>query len=176
MKNKFVIFLITLTVIVSCESKKNEISKIEISIVDSNFINKQIVGFDSIKIDSINDDKNIKTFYYLKDSVTIYVLQDSLHRIKYWFKDKNGIRLDGAEVYETTGQIMGKLIFVKGIIEGTVTYYYQDGRVKSNGVFKNGHWYGEWKNYNPIGQLETIDYYDNLGKIQKTDTILKYRK
>ena len=44
-----------------------------------------------------------------------------------------------------------------GKLDGPVRYYYKNGRVRSEGVFKNGLHFGKWRNYSKEGRLISID-------------------
>ena len=140
--------------IISC--RHNGLSEIENIKVDSTFIQSQILGYDSLRIDTFREDKNTLALYFFKDTSTVSILQDSLKRFRFWIKEKLGRRIAAAEVYESTGQIKGKLHYINGEIEGEAKYYYEDGRIRSKGLFKNGEECGEWRNYNDKGELISI--------------------
>lgn len=143
---------------ISCKQK--ETSEIEKIIVDEVFIESRIAGYDSVHIDTSGKSKSILTTYFLKDHSSVLVSRDSLKRIQaWWLRDSNGEILEGAEVSKTTGQILGKLHFVNGKIDGEVKYYYDDGRVRSKGQFKDGIRWGEWKNFDKDGNLTSTDRY-----------------
>jgi len=151
---QFMIAIIFICCLISCKQK--EISPIEKIIVDEAFIKTKTAGYDSISINNPNS-----TSYYFKDSSVVTVYRDGLGRIRVWFKEVKGKKVDGAEVSVKTGQILGKLHYVDGITDGEVKYYYEDGRVRAKGVFKNDYWWGEWKHYDKDGNLEVLEYIDD---------------
>lgn len=74
--------------------------------------------------------------------------------------------------YYSNGQLVGKVNFkVNGQIDGPATYYHKDGRIRATGQFKDGIRTGEWKDYNPIGQLVTTRTYNDKGELEKREEI-----
>jgi antitoxin component YwqK of YwqJK toxin-antitoxin module len=105
-----------------------------------------------------------------KDSLVTKILKDSLGNVVGINKSKNGVVIFAAEYYPN-GQLKGKTQFKPGVIDGPVTYYYPDGRVKSIGQWHNYRQVGIWKNYQETGELKEIVYYDSSGDIIKTDSL-----
>jgi hypothetical protein len=141
--------------------KRQETSEIEKIIIDSDFIQSQIKGFYHFTCKPLKNGATCT--YFLPDSTVVFVGRDSLSRLQFWRKEKDGKTVDVAEVYETTGQIRGKLNYVNGEPDGEVKYYYENGRVSTKGFYKNGHSRGEWKNYNREGKLVKVEYIDDEG-------------
>ena len=151
------VILIICCLVISCNQK--ETSNIEKIIVDEKFIKAKVDGYDSLSVDSLESKTTITT-YFLKDDFKIVVSRDSLKRIQaWWLRDNEDKTIEGAEVSIITGQILGKMPFVNGKIDGDVKYYYDDGRIRSIGKFKNGLWWGIWKNYDKKGNLILIEDY-----------------
>lgn len=129
--------------------------------MDEEFIKSITSEHDSISFDTSSQYKYTSTTYFLKDGFKVIVSRDSLKRIQaWWLLDNNDHIVEGAEVSKTTGQILGKLQFVNGKLDGEVKYYYDDGRVKSKGQFKNGTFWGEWKNYDKDGNFTSFEQYE----------------
>ena len=157
MKKLHIIVYIIAVILFSCD--RVEVSSVEKIVIDEEFINSKIAGYDSIILKELGN--GIGTSYLLDDDITIYVWRDSLNRIRAWFKDKNDIRIEGSEVFETTGQIMGKIIYNDGKIDGKAIYYFDDGRISSVGYFKNNRKHGEWKEYDKNGNITSVTIYDD---------------
>ena len=110
--------------------------------------------------------------YYInnKDSVTSKIFKDSLGNIVGFNKSKNDKVFFVAE-YFPNGQIMGKLPERRnGELDGVARYYYEDGRIRSEGQLKKGLWSGQWKEYDKGGHLISIDEYGdgNVNPIKTT--------
>lgn len=163
MKQTIYLLLILISLwTISCKQK--DISEVEKIIVDEEFISSKTAGHDSVAVDSSSQYKNTSTVYFLKSGFKVIVSRDSLKRIQvWWLRDSTDQIIEGAEVSKTTGQILGRLNFVNGEIDGEVKYFYDDGRVKSKGRFKNGTRWGEWRNYGKDGNLVSIDHIDENG-------------
>lgn len=83
----------------------------------------------------------------------------------------NGIDTSIAEYYPN-GQIKGDINFLEnGRLDGPAIYYHPNGRIKSIGQFKNGKWWGKWKNFDESGNLLEYEYYDENGKFDRTEKI-----
>ncbi len=83
----------------------------------------------------------------------------------------NGIDTSVAEYYPN-GQIKGDVNFLdNGRMDGPAIYYYPDGQVRTKGQFKNGQWWGKWKNYDENGNLIEFEYYDKDGKFDRREQI-----
>ena len=87
------------------------------------------------------------------------MFKDSIGNVVAHNKTKND-KVFFAIEYFPNGQARGKLPEkINGEYNGQVRYYYEYGRVKSEGQFKKGLWSGEWKNYDKDGHLISIDDY-----------------
>lgn len=141
----------------SC-GKPEESSRIEKILVTDNFIKNEVNGYSR---DSIISKKDMATIEYFSNSNTrISVYRDKNNKIRWWTKEMDSNTIESAEVYESTGQIMEKLQFVNGKIDGVVKYYYEDGRIKRTGQFQEGTRVGIWKKYGAEGKLISISKYD----------------
>lgn len=164
-------FLIILTLCIS-GCKQETLSDIEIIKIDSNIINKLIEESDSVYYDTIRHFEGAKaTLYFQKNKNELTkVFHDTLGNIVAILNYRNDSIINGTEYY-ANGQIMGKLPERKnGRLDGQARYYYDNGRVRSEGFFKNGLWFGEWKNYTKEGKIISIEYYveGNINPIKTT--------
>jgi antitoxin component YwqK of YwqJK toxin-antitoxin module len=103
--------------------------------------------------------------YIIKPNKENIIYKDSTGIILAYFKRIDGKNYSGGEFYNN-GQIMGKLSYSEpGIIDGEVKYYFENGRIRSKGLWKNNEQVGIWKNYNKNGQLISTETYDENGKM-----------
>jgi antitoxin component YwqK of YwqJK toxin-antitoxin module len=91
------------------------------------------------------------------DNATTKVFKDSLENVVALNKTKSD-KVYFAIEYFPNGQVKGKLPEkINGEYNGQARYYYEDGRVRSEGQFNKGLWSGEWKNYDKDGHLVSIE-------------------
>lgn len=123
-----------------------------------------------------SNDSTVRYETYRFDTITIaYVsyMGDTLMAIG---RKTNGV-ITALTEYFFSGQAKGKVSFGNnGRVDGPATYYYLDGRVRSTGQWSIGKRTGEWRAYNPIGQLETIEYYNDKGELEKKEKIKNYEQ
>ena len=106
-----------------------------------------------------SDFYNIDHYINYKDSVTTQIFKDSIGNVVAYTKTKADKVFFAIEYY-ANGQAKGKLPDKSnGKYNGQARYYFEDGRVSSEGLFKNGLWCGKWKNYDKAGHLISIDDY-----------------
>lgn len=109
--------------------------------------------------------------YLIKPNKENLIFKDSIGNVLGVIKRINGKNYDGGEYYPN-GQLVGKVNYsAPGVIDGKATYYYEDGRVRSEGIWKSMNRIGEWKNYDKNGQLISIEVYDQTGKMIETKEI-----
>lgn len=107
-------------------------------------------------------------YFNKKDSIISKIMKDEKGNVTGFVQFRNGIRLAYAE-YFTNGQLKANLpLDAEGRFDGLSKYYYEDGRVKSEGPYKEGFFSGQWKNYNEEGKLVSIEEYDKDGQLVKT--------
>jgi len=174
------IFIVLHLFIVACNQEKitdkeisqDKLSDIEVIKVDLNITSQLEENSDSVFYDTTRYYQGAKSTEYIqkdKNEIT-KVFHDTLGNIMAIMKYENDSLIEGAEYYPN-GQIMGKLPERKnGKLDGPVRYYYENGRVRSEGVFKNGLLFGKWKNYSEEGRLISIDDHGegNLNPIKTT--------
>jgi antitoxin component YwqK of YwqJK toxin-antitoxin module len=147
--------------LVSCGQTQK--SDIEIIKFDIKIIDELQKTSDTTYIEQVGraDFYTIEYFINRKDNVTTKIFKDSLKNVVAHTKSINDKVFFAIEFFPN-GQARGKLPEkIDGEYNGTARYYYEDGRVKSEGQFKKGLWSGEWKNYDKNGTLISIDDYGN---------------
>lgn len=150
---------------------ENEKSAFEKIIVDETFVDSVSAGAYSVSVDTLVKYNITQTFHYFDDSTNIMITRDSLNRIiNWWHRDTKRRTIAGAEVYPTTGQIMGKLNYINNKIEGETVFYYEDGRIRSIGYRKSGNDIGVWENYDSDGNLISLVQSDENG-VRKTTKV-----
>ena len=131
----------------------------------------QIQSIADTSYNKYSKDSTVRYETYRLDSNTIaYIsyMRDTLVAIG---RKTNGVNTALGEYYPN-GQLVGKINFkINGQIDGPATYYYKDGRIRTTGHFTDGTRTGEWKDYNPIGQLVTIKTYNDKGELEKSEEI-----
>lgn len=145
-------------------SKKIETSDIEFITYHKKLKYIQSIA-DSAYI-TFSSDSTIRYKTYKLDSNTtssVSYRADTLLSIVY---RTNEIDTSVAEYYPN-GQIIGDVNFLSdGKLDGSATYYYSDGRIRTIGQFNKGKWWGKWKNYNYRGELIEFIYYDENGNLK----------
>jgi hypothetical protein len=103
--------------------------------------------------------------YYTGDSIVSKIMKDTAGRITAFVQFHKNTRTAYAEYY-SNGQLKAKLLpDSQGRFDGRATYYYEDGRIKSEGVYDKGLFSGTWKNYSVEGVLVSTDEYDANGQL-----------
>lgn len=103
--------------------------------------------------------------YYRGDSIVSKIMKDTAGRITAFVQFHKNIRTAYAEYY-SNGQLKAKLLLDdQGLFDGRAAYYYEDGNIKSEGVYDKGFFSGTWKNYSAGGALVSIDEYDANGQL-----------
>jgi antitoxin component YwqK of YwqJK toxin-antitoxin module len=153
----------------SC-SEKNKVTK--------EIIRANIKWLDSIKQKAdttwtkpYRNNEFVTAEYYVdrKDSIVTQLMKDAVGTIRQINIAKyDNIRLFFAEYY-ANGQLKAHLPLDElGKYNGEAKYYYDDGSIKSAGLFNHGMYSGEWKNYNEKGELISTDQYDSNGQLLKS--------
>ena len=103
--------------------------------------------------------------YYRGDSIVSKIMKDTAGRITAFVQFHKNIRTAYAEYY-SNGQLKAKLLLDdQGLFDGRAAYYYEDGNIKSEGVYDKGFFSGTWKNYSAGGVLVSTDEYDANGQL-----------
>ena len=102
------------------------------------------------------------------DSTISKIMKDTAGRVIAFVQFRNNIRITYQEYY-SNGQLKARLpLNAEGEFDGPSKYYYQDGRVKSEGVYSRGLFTGKWKNYSENGRYTGTDEYDRNGQLVKS--------
>lgn len=137
--------------LVACGQPKR--SKIEINKIDSIRLKHLWESSDKPTIDTLRrPDFYVSENYITKtDSTITVILKDSIGHIVAMRQARRGINIFVAEYYHN-GQLKGKVTLTdSGAITGPATYYYEDGRVRSEGELRDGSRIGIWKEYDKEG-------------------------
>ena len=104
-------------------------------------------------------------YYTGGDSIVSKIMKDTAGRITGFVQFHKNVRTAYAEYY-TNGQLKAKLLpDSQGRFDGQAIYYYEDGRIKSKGVYDKGLFSGTWKNYSAEGMLISTDEYNANGQL-----------
>jgi len=168
---KFSIFIISLFLITSCDEHHTEHSALEPVLINMRRI-------DSIRVNSDTGISRVigaKEFYSAeqwlsKDGLTITkIMKDTIGRISALVQFKDNVRI-AYEEYYPEGQLKARLpLNGQGQYDGSATYYYPHGRIKSYGHYVNGFFSGRWKSFDSTGQLLSTDTYDQNGQLTKSE-------
>ncbi|HEX5024223.1 MAG TPA: hypothetical protein VFV68_03080 [Agriterribacter sp.] len=163
-------FLALLYLFVACKETSQqysgvEIIKVNMALLDS-IRNNSDTGF--TRIIGAKEFYSAEQYFSAKDSVVSKIMKDTAGQITGFVQFSRNIRTAYAEYYPN-GQLKGKLLLDdQGRFEGPAAYYYQDGRIKSEGVYSEGFFSGTWKNYSPEGKLISTDEYDADGQLTRS--------
>jgi len=168
---KIIILFGLILTLVSCGQTKK--SDIEVIKFDTDILNDLNKSSDTVYSKHIGRADFFTVDYYVnrEESVTTKLFRDSNGNVVAYNKAKNNNVFFAIE-YFSNGQVRGKLPEkIDGEYNGFARYYYEDGRVKSEGRFKKGLWSGKWKNYDKNGKLISIDDYGsgNINPIKTTE-------
>lgn len=170
MKN---IAIIVIIIMVSCkQAPKSEIEiiKFDTSIIDFLHQNSDTTYTEYI---GLKDFYTFEFYVNRNDSIINKIGKDSNGNVVGHFKIKNDIVFFAFEYYPN-GQAKWKWPeIINAEYVGKTRYYYEDGRVRCEGQFKNELKSGEWKNYNKDGYLISIDDYGKGNFQPITTTELK---
>jgi antitoxin component YwqK of YwqJK toxin-antitoxin module len=159
--------LLTFLVAGSCEKNRSaSLIKLDIHWLDS-IKHKSDTSW--IKPYRNNEFVTAEYFIDKKDSIVTQLMKDSAGTIRQINIAKyDMIRLFFAEYY-ANGQIKAGLpLDSLGRNNGPCKYYYENGQIKSEGIFKHGFYSGQWKNYGEKGELLSTDEYDSSGQMLNT--------
>ncbi|HTN08108.1 hypothetical protein [Agriterribacter sp.] len=110
-------------------------------------------------------------YYSRKDSLVSKIMKDTAGNITGFVQFRKNIRTAYAEYY-ANGQLKGKLqLNSQGSFEGPAMYYYEDGSIKSEGVYSLGFFSGKWKHYAHGGAMVSTDEYDAGGQLIHSVTV-----
>jgi hypothetical protein len=169
LKNNSPLYLLAasfLFLTIGCRGRER--SEIEIIKYDPKLVQEIISHFDSTYTEYPRRHDFWSIDHYLMGSNRENeILRDSLKNIVGIIERENGRTYFGQEYY-SNGQAKGKTERnALGKIAGPAIYYFEDGRIRSRGQWKDHSQVGEWKNYDEKGYLESIQYYSLDGQLER---------
>jgi antitoxin component YwqK of YwqJK toxin-antitoxin module len=111
------------------------------------------------------------TYVNTSSGDSLEILKDSSGKIIFAGHRRNGKCISSGEYY-SNGQLKGKYKCDRG--EGEVSdaiYYYEDGRVKSEGTWLGNNMVGIWRNYDAQGYLISVEHYSKEGLLEKKENV-----
>jgi antitoxin component YwqK of YwqJK toxin-antitoxin module len=108
--------------------------------------------------------------YYLnsKDSSLCQVMKDSAGIVRQVIIVRKEVRTFYGQYY-TNGQLHAWLPFDdSGQYNGAAEFYYDNGKIKSSGVYTHGVKTGKWKNFSSTGVLTAVEEFNPDGELLKT--------
>ena len=104
--------------------------------------------------------------YYInrKDSTVTQLLKDNLGIIRQFIIEKNKVRLYTASFYANGQQMATYKLDNYGQYNDSSKEFFENGILKSEGIYKNGFHAGKWKNYDSTGKYLNTAEYNNDGQ------------
>lgn len=168
MKKYQLLTLILIVFVVSCKNKV--ITTKRVSYIDMKWIDSIVKNSDSSYTKNYYRKDIATAAYYIskRDSAMLEIMRDSSQNIKRFLLTHNQIMKRTAEFYDN-GQLMVDVLFDdNGNAEGKTVTYYNNGKVKSKGIYKGGIKVGKWLEFLEDGK-EILTNYDTTGIIIKTN-------
>ena len=159
-------FILTVSIFIFASCTKKEKSKLEKIVVDlkkvDSIITHSDTGFE--RIIGAKEFYRAGQYFNKKDSIITKILRDSSGNITGMVQFRKNKRIDFAEYY-SNGQLKAQLPLDEGgQFHGPSKFFYEDGRIKTEGNYLHGLYTGEWKNYTSEGLPESVDSYDENGQ------------
>jgi antitoxin component YwqK of YwqJK toxin-antitoxin module len=104
--------------------------------------------------------------YYINynDSTITQVMRDNKDMIRQIIIERKKVRIYTAAFY-ANGQLMAKYNLDSfGQFSDSSKAYYENGYLKSEGIYKNGFHFGKWKNYDSTGKYINTEQYNKDGQ------------
>tara|TARA_Y100000589_G_scaffold317298_1_gene343082 strand:+ start:10460 stop:13810 length:3351 start_codon:yes stop_codon:yes gene_type:complete len=86
----------------------------------------------------------------------------------------DNVRQGESITYYRNGQVYDKVNYVDGKMEGDYISYYRNGKIYKQGKYKKGTAIGEWKTFYIDGTLNTVENFDEKGKLNGHITVYDY--
>lgn len=159
MQKKIILILFILGFL-GCKPK-SEVSEIEVTILDTAFVTEIKQSSDSFTVKPMGGQNTELIYTYYKgkeyrDNI-VTTLGDTVVGL---IRKKDGVNYFVCEYY-TNGQVIGYInLSSEGKINGKAKYYYQDGRIRTTGEWRNTKRVGVWKDYDEEGKLVSIYDHD----------------
>ena len=162
---RFFLFIAGCLFIFGCTSKKKNLSST--IRVNTSWLDSIRQSSDTSYVKKYSTGKFVNATYYVnnKQAIICQVMKDSADTIRQIIIAKNNKRNFVAEYY-ANGQLMAKLpLDTFGQYHGPSKYYYQNGRIESEGDYDHGLKKGGWENYTKEGKPAGKNEYDNNGNV-----------
>lgn len=159
------LYLLIISTII-CYCTKIERSKIEVIKINENDIQRIIEESDTIYMDTSYHSESLTVYINKKTGDSCEILKDTLGNIIFIGRRRNGKCISTGEYY-SNGQLKGKIECNSELEERTATYFYSDGRIRSEGKWHGQKMVGVWRNYDKDGLLVTTEYYNSEGQLEK---------
>ena len=122
-------------------------------------------GKDTINYSLSNGErKGMWILYGRNKPKTCYTLNQIVETGYYGHNMKQGVWKE----YHCTGMLKSEQVYVNGKVSGLVTIYYEDGKIKTRGTFKNNKWVGPFELFDQKGNLTYLIRFDAEGKRQQS--------
>lgn len=112
-------------------------------------------------------------------SISFVPIENSIHIDKghgeaNWGAGKTSVKILDNESYVLTGYYdNGTVRYVRSYrgnaLHGKSIGYHKDGEVKYEGSYIGNQKHGEWKHYNVVGNVESIEIFENGKKVSKVE-------
>lgn len=158
MKERTVSALAAIILLAACHEKESV--KPQLKKIDTAWLDSVIKHSDSSYSKKYKAADFAKADYYLdrKDSSVCQVMRDTAGNVRQVIISKKNLRTYFAQYY-SNGQLQADLkLDLFGQYDGPAVYYYENGAVKSKGVYKDGLSSGEWIEYKENGDSAIIKY------------------
>ena len=157
---------------IACKSTKKDaiahVIKVDTAFLDSIRHNSD-TGF--TRIIGAGEFYSAEQYYTGRDSIVSKIMKDTAGHITGFVQFHKNVRTAYAEYY-ANGQLKAALLpDSEGRFDGQAVYYYEDGSIKSEGVYDKGFFSGTWKNYSAAGVLISTDEYDANGQLIRSVTL-----
>ena len=169
---KIAIVILLISLFYSCKSK-NKTFENKLITINKGFIDSIKNKSDTTYTKRYRNNEFVTAEYYLNrnDHTVTQIMRDSGNNIRQVLITKKGKKLFGTEYFKN-GQLKALLpLDSSGKYNGFTKYYYENGIVKSEGIYKEGFHAGNWKNYDSNGVNISIDNYNDNGQLIKTENI-----
>lgn len=167
---KYIFLIAVFFCVFACNSKKKDMPPM--IRVNNSRLDSIIKASDTSYVKKYGTHKFANAIYYInnKQASICQIMKDSADTIRQIIITKNNKRNFVAEYY-ANGQLMAKLpLDTFGQYHGPSKYYYENGKIESEGDYEHGFKKGEWKNYNEAGERYFKNKYDSNGNaIQAAD-------
>jgi hypothetical protein len=163
---KLIIFLLFIFALAACKSETNK-NTVAVNKLDTTWLGSIIKQSDTSYSKPYKRTDFVTAFFYInkKDSIICQVMKDSSQQIRQVLISTKNSKTHFSQYY-ANGQLIADIPLNKyGQNDGMATYYYEDGKIKTKGKFKNSLYAGTWENYDENGHILVPTKYDENGNI-----------